>query len=244
MNPVLSRCAVALGWALFVALLTGGRAVAQEPYTCIDELSSEELDARIRWMDSEWQRGKTHARLWWYGQIALWAGVVGFEVLSLLRAENESQRWHSSVGLVGSGLTLAQLLIIPHPPAYVPQRFRGMPERTLDEQRAKLRYGLDRLEVSAQRQALIRGVFGQGVVVAWTGGWAAYLGVRFRDVGSTLFNSVGGLILSEFRILTAPMGAYYSWEKARSMMCGHRYMHRERPAPEVSFGPLSVAVVF
>lgn len=214
----LLRCGLAL--ALILGCLESTPVRAQDPYGCIDSLEDAEVRARNRWLERRFDARKRGIRLWWFGQTAIWAAVVGFQIVQLTRAEDTRRRFPNAVGLVGAALTLIQVAALPQPGAYAPQRFRRAPADTPAQRRAKLRYGLELLEGAASRQSLVGGPRAHLLPAAWTAFWTPYFGIRFRDPPQLALMALGGLALSEFRILTVPKGATRDWAQARSMICG------------------------
>ncbi len=215
----------ALGLSL-LAPLASSTAAAQDPYGCIDRLSDAEVRARNEWLQERFDLAKRRARWWWYGQIALWTGIAVAQTVLAVRAEEVPDRFPNTVGAVGAWLTWLQLLVVPHTPAYAPQRFRRAPSSTPEERRARLRYGLRLLEKGAKRQALVGGPRAQLVPLLWTGFWGPYISLRFRDAWTSARLIGGGIVVSEFRILSTPRQAIRDWEAIAAMNCGADYVPR------------------
>lgn len=214
---------VALAVSLLV-LCAPSEAAAQDPYGCIDRLSDAEVRVRNEWLQGRFDLAKKRARWWWYGQIALWTGIAVTQTVLAARSEEVPERFPNTVGAVGAWLTWLQLLVVPHTPAYAPQRFRRAPASTPQERRARLRYGLELLEEGAKRQALVGGPLAHLVPVLWSGFWGTYISLRFRDAWTSARLIGGGLLVTEFRILSTPQQAVRDWEAARGMICGADYV--------------------
>ncbi len=213
---------VAVVLSLFV-LSSFSEVAAQDPYGCIDRLSDAEVRVRNEWLQERFDLAKKRARGWWYGQIALWTGIAVAQTVLAVRADEVPDRFPNTLGAVGAWLTWLQLLVVPHTPAYAPQRFRRAPASTLQERRARLRYGLELLEEGAKRQSLVGGPRAHLVPVLWSGFWGTYISMRFRDVWTSARLIGGGLLVTELRILSTPQQAVRDWEAARGMICGADY---------------------
>ncbi|MBX3249355.1 MAG: hypothetical protein KF901_19415 [Myxococcales bacterium] len=212
------------GLSALSPLAPSGRASAQEALGCVDELTDAEVRSRIDWLDGRFQHGKTRARLWWYGQIALWLGVATFQ--TVLAFTSDEPLVPNAIAMTGAWLSFIQVTAIPHVAAFAPQRFRRLSEATDADRRVKLRQGLEWLERAAKRQRLARGAGAHIPVFLWSGGFGTFFSVRYRDWWLSTRMIVGGLLLSEFRILSTPQQARRDWDDARGMMCGARYVPR------------------
>lgn len=236
---------------MLALIASGSVARAQTPTTCVDELTDDEVRVRIDWLDGRFQSGKRRARLWWYGQMALWLGVATFQTTMTLTSDEPVLP--NAIGSTGAWLSFVQITAIPHVAAFAPQRFRRHADGTPAERREKLRYGLELLERASDRQSIARGPMAQLPVLLWSGGFGTFFSVKYRDWWLSTRMIGGGILLSEFRILSTPQAAVRAWEAARGMMCGARYVSRGAgdypeledlapgtdalPDPEVSLGP-------
>lgn len=240
------RCSVRhiLPLALSVVLLSQATVHAQDPVGCVDSLTSEELDYRLDLLDQHFQTGKRRIRLWWYGWMSVFGALGVGQVALALTADEQVDRFSNAVGATGAFLTAIQLAILPQVAAYAPQRYRRMPDATLEERRAKLRYGLDRLRLGAAREERVAGPGAHLVPVLWSGTWATVIMRKFDSPLTVLRLVGGGFLITEARILSTPSAAVESWEYLRGTMCGHTYVHRpnememeDLPGPAEPSGP-------
>jgi hypothetical protein len=218
-------------FAVIASGVSGTTARAQDPSGCVNELTDDEVRVRLDWLDGRFQSGKRRARLWWYGQMVLWLGVATFQTTMTLTSDEPVLP--NAIASTGAWLSFVQVTAIPHVAAFAPQRFRRHADTTPEERREKLRYGLDLLERAADRQALGRGPMAHLPVFLWSGGFGTYFSVKYRDWWLSTRMIAGGLLLSEFRILSTPQAAVRAWEEARGMMCGARYVPRADDYPEL-----------
>ncbi len=215
--------AVLLGCVL---LAHSAPARAQDPASCIDELTEAELDARIRLLDGHFQRNKFRTRLHWYGFISLFAAIGVGQTIMAATADEPVDRFSNYVGAAGAFLTATQLAIIPQVAAYTPQRFRRMPDDTLEQRRDKLRYGLGRLELASTRARRSVAPLAYAVPLVWSATWSTVIMLKFDSPLTVLRLVGGGVLLTGFRILSTPQSSARSWEAVRGSFCGSRYVHR------------------
>lgn len=230
MRKLSSVLFVVVSCALILTLTAApNTALAQNPSSCINELSSAEVDTRIQLIDSHFQANKRRARAHWYGFMSLFGALSIYSVIVASQADEHVDRFSNYVGAAGAFLTAAQMAIIPNTAAIAPQRFRRRPDSTLEERRLKLRYGLDMMELGAARAARSSGPLSQLTPIVWSATWSTVIMLKF-DSPLTVLRMVGaGLLFTEARILSTPGGSIRSWESLRGSFCGGRYLHRYTP---------------
>lgn len=199
-------------------------ALAQEPYACLDSLDDATVRNHNRWLERRFDAAKLRARLYWYGQVLLWGGISIAQTVLAATADDVPERFPNTVGAVGAWLTTLQLIVMPVTSAFAPQRFARQPRGTPEERRARLRYGLELLEKSANREALQGGPAAHVVPFLWSAFWGSYISARFKDAWTSVRLVGGGILVSEFRILSMPQQAVRDWEAIRGMICGAMYI--------------------
>ena len=197
---------------------------AQEPYACLDSLDDATVRMHNRWLERRFDAAKLRARLYWYGQVLIWGGVSIMQTVLAATADDVPTRFPNTVGAVGAWLTTLMLVTMPVVSAFAPQRFRRQPRGSPEERRAALRYGLEMLERGANREALQGGPAAHALPLLWTAFWGPYISVRFQDALTSVRLIGGGILLSEFRILSMPQQAVKDWEAIRGMICGAMYI--------------------
>lgn len=217
-------------FALVLALTAASNsALAQNPTSCINELTPAEVDVRIRLIDSHFQANKRRARAHWYGFMSLFAGLGVYSVIVASQADERVDRFSNYLGGIGAFLTSAQMAIIPNTAAIAPQRYRRRPDSTLEERRLKLRYGLEMMELASRRAARASGPLAHLTPVLWSTTWSTVIMLKFDSPLTVLRMVGGGLFFSESRILLTPTDSVRSWESIRGSFCGGRYLHRYTP---------------
>lgn len=209
---------------LVSVLAASASASAQEPDACLDSLDDATVRMHNRWLEQRFDAAKLRARLYWYGQVLIWGGVSIMQTVLAATADKVPQRFPNTVGAVGAWLTTLQLVVMPVVSAFAPQRFRRQPRGTPEERRARLRYGLELLEKGANRAALQGGPAAHAVPFLWSAVWGTYISARFQDPWTSVRLIGGGILLSEFRILSMPQQSVRDWEAIRGMICGAMYV--------------------
>jgi hypothetical protein len=98
-----------------------------------------------------------------------------------------------------------------------------MPDDTPQQRRAQLRYALQALESAANSERIIHSPVSHTSAALWGVLWGTVLATKFdnRLVSTQAF--LGGLLINEVRILTAPSWATRAWTQTRGGFCWDRY---------------------
>lgn len=249
---LIAVCLLSIVFCAFTTTAAAQPPGGHDPQSCIDELTTHELDARLDLVDAHLQLNKRRIRAHWYGFITFFGTVAVGQAIMAATADRQVARFSNSVGAVGAFLAAAQAVVVPIPAAYTPQRFRRMPDDTDEERRLKLRYGLDRMEVSARRlYNQGRGAMAFLTPVVWSATWTTVIALKFGDVPTILRLVGGGIAVTQLKIWSTPLGLVESWQRVSGAICSGRYFRRYEPdeidalagspAPEVVEGEVSVA---
>lgn len=240
----LSFVALTLGLALTVVSSLPQGARAQDAYSCIDQLSDDEVRYRIDKIEDGLRDGKKHATRWRYTwmsiYLALGGGATGLAVWSANRNDDADKfGWAYLAG----GFFFAGVLhaAVPAPDVWGAKRVGRMDASTEAARRAKLEYATETLDRANASQGFFAGAF--------------------PIVGATIYGSVGGIIkatqwtgqsrgltagmflappiVAGLATATAPKGAMRGWEGYRGVACSSKYYdtHTEGPDLDFSVGP-------
>ncbi|MEM6954758.1 MAG: hypothetical protein AAF411_02920 [Myxococcota bacterium] len=210
--------------------MSTGVASAQDPRSCIEELTEIELDLRLRQLEGHFERNKRRARAHWYAFTLFFGAAAITSAVFAATADEQVDVFANTVSASGAALTFLQSLVIPELAALAPQRFARHPDGTLAQRRAKLRYGLDLLETSAQRAQNMTNVVAYMTPLVWSATWGTIIQRRYDAPLRVLQMTAGGIAVSEARVLLTPMGSVRSWRSMRGSFCGGRYLRRYEPA--------------
>jgi hypothetical protein len=241
LNTVLQRVALLLTCALAFNLMAPPRqASAQDAFSCIEELSDDEVRYRIRYIEEKMDDGKAQATRWRYVWMSLWlAGGGGMTYAAVQGArENDGANkfgWaYLAAGSYFIGLTHA---IIPAPDVWGAKRIRRLDDSTEDARRAKLLYATQTLKKSAAVEEFMGGPFGvvgslmYGVVggtikaTQWTG----------ASRGLTAAIYVAPPLLAGLQTATAPKGSVMAYEAYRGIACSSKYYERTEEGADFDF---------
>ena len=197
------RLIVSLCMALFV---WSPYTWAEQANTLSAEISSSELDQRLKFVEARLDRQAPDARRWQNGWTGFHAASIAVQAVLTVDADDSDDEVNYLVGTVKSTGALAQLLIKPMPAVQSASRFRAMPAESREERMQKLMQGEALLHENAERAATRTGwkrhligiganLIGGAAIAAW--------GDSSDAVTSTLL----GIAVSEASIWTEPSRA-------------------------------------
>lgn len=235
------RIALTLCCALAFVLSTAARpASAQDAFSCIEELSDDEVRYRIRYIENELQDGKKHATLWRYTWMSLWlAGGAGM-TWAAVNASQENRDWdrfgwaYLAAGSYFIGLTHA---LIPAPGVWGAKRIRKQDESSEAARREKLLYATETLEKASSVQEFNSGALGPvgGLIFGVVGGTIKATQWTGASRGLTAGMYVGPPILLGLQTATAPREAVMAYESYRGIACSSKYYERHEAGAEFDF---------
>jgi hypothetical protein len=213
---------------------------AQDAFSCIEELTDDEVRYRIRYIEGKMQDGKKQATRWRYVWMSLWLAGGGGMTYAAVKAARDSDQadkfgWaYLAAGSYFLGLTHA---MIPAPDVWGPKRIRRQDDSTEEARRAKLLYATQTLKKSATIEEfsagpmatvgmLTYGVVG-GTIKAtqWTG----------QSRGLTAAIYVAPPLLAGVQTATAPTGSAKAYEAYRGIACSSQYYQKTEEGPDLDF---------
>ena len=227
--------------ALAFTLLAPPRAAnAQDAFSCIEELSDDEVRYRTRYIQGKMEDGKPQATRWRYVWMSLWlagGGGMTYAAVNAARDSNDADKFgwaYLAGGAYFIGLTHA---IIPAPDVWGAKRIRRMDDSTEEARRAKLLYATQTLKKAAAVEEFMGGPLGvvgslmYGVVggtikaTQWTG----------ASRGLTAAIYVAPPLLVGLQTATAPRGSVEAYEAYRGIACSSKYYERTEEGPDFDF---------
>ncbi|MEM8608176.1 MAG: hypothetical protein AAGF92_13780 [Myxococcota bacterium] len=233
--------ALGLGLSLAIVAATAPRvAQAQDAYSCIEQLSDDEVKYRINKIENDLRDGKKHATRWRYTWMGLFLALGGGATYLAIDAANDNQDWdkfgyaYLAAGFYFSGIMHAA---IPAPDVWGAKRIAKKDGSTPEARVAKLKYATDTLRKANGTQSLFAGPLGVvgatifGVVggsikaAKWTG--------QTRGLTAGMF--LAPPILAGLSNATAPRQAVEAWEGYRGIACSSKYYDTHTEGPELDF---------
>ena len=249
---VASRMTFVLGAALAASIsIAVPTARAQNAYHCIEELSEDQLDYRIRKIQNNFEDGQDKAAAWRFGWMFALAATVMQPTYNLVTQDSPRAERFFEWAIIGGGIAnVLQLAIIPMPGVWGAKRIRRKPGTTIEEKRAKLRYATETLEKSAKVQEYLGGPnFGGGGVIYGLVMGSVYVGLYHDEIGQlpsrhdrvkARLRAAGLYLLpptlSIGQAVTHPKHSYEYWEEYRGIACSSKYYDTGRPGPEFDLG--------
>ena len=240
-NSAIQRIALVLTCAIAFTLLAPPRAAnAQDAFSCIEELTDDEVRYRIRYIQDKMKDAKPQATRWRYVWMSLWlagGGGMTYAAVNAARDNNNADKFgwaYLAGGAYFVGLTHA---FIPAPDVWGAKRIGRQDDSTEEARRAKLLYATETLKKSASIEELMGGPLGivgsltYGVVggtikaTQWTG----------ASRGLTAAIYVAPPLLLGIQTATAPSGSVKAYEAYRGIACSSHYYDRTEEGPDFDF---------
>ncbi len=115
------------------------------------QLSEEEIQQRLRFIEHRLNEGRTRARLWQYGWSGFFAANTAFQTYMAFESNDSDNETKYTVGAVKSGAALALMLLRPLPAVKGAAPVAAMPTDSPDQKAARLKAAEDLLEANARR---------------------------------------------------------------------------------------------
>lgn len=235
------RVTAVLACALTLTVLAPPRqADAQDAFSCIEELSDEEVRYRIRYIEDKLQDGKKHATRWRYTWMSLWlAGGAGLTYAAVNAANNndddEKFGWaYLAAGAYFAGVTQA---ILPAPGVWGAKRIRRMDDTSALARKTQLLYATNTLKKASAVQGMNAGALGVGfsVIYGVVGGTVKATQWKGQSRGLTAAIYVAPVLLAGMQTATAPREGIQAYESYRGIACSSKYYQREEEGADFDF---------
>ena len=232
-------CTVA--FTFFAALMVPPTpAKAQDAFSCIEELSDDEVRYRIRYIEDKMQDGKTHAARWRYSWMGFWLAAGGVMTWAAVDAGRDGRSWDRFgwAYLAGGSFFFGVMLAaVPAPDVWGPKRIRRQDESTEEARRAKLQYATETLKKASTVQSFNGGAFGVGASLIYgvVGGTIKATQWTGLSRGLTAAMYVAPPLLMGLQTATAPRESVQAYEAYRGIACSSKYYDRGDEGPELDF---------
>jgi hypothetical protein len=232
---------LALGFALAFAVLSPPRvALAQDAFSCIEELSDDEVQYRIRKIEGDLRDGKQHATRWRYTWMSIFLALGGGATYLAVDAAQDNEQWdkfgyaYLAAGFYFSGLMHAAL---PAADVWGAKRIGKKDASTEEARRLKLQYATETLEKANASQELFAGPLGVvgATIFGVVGGTIKATQWTGHTKGLTAGMYVVPPILAGLAVATAPREAVMAWEGYRGIACSSKYYDTHEEGPDLDF---------
>ena len=240
-NSAIQRIALVLTCAIAFTLLAPPRAAnAQDAFSCIEELTDDEVRYRIRYIEGKMKDAKPQATRWRYVWMSLWlagGGGMTYAAVNAARDSNHPDKFGWAYLAGGAYFFGLMHAIVPAPDVWGAKRIGRQDDSTEEARRAKLLYATQTLKKSAAVEEFMAGPMGivgsltYGVVggtvkaTQWTG--------ASRGLTAALY--VAPPLLVGIQTATAPTGSVKAYEAYRGIACSSHYYERTEEGPDFDF---------
>ena len=230
----IQRAATLVACVLALGVLTApGAAHAQDAFSCIEELSDDQVRYRIRYIEGKLQDGKKHATRWRYTWMSLWlagGGAMTYAAVNAAQDKRFADRFGWAYRAAGSyflGLTHA---IIPAPGVWGAKRIRRMDDSSEAARRAQLLYATNTLKKASTVQSFMGGAFPVtgSLIYGVVGGTIKATQWPGDSKGLTAAIFVAPVVLTGIQTATAPREGIEAYEAYRGIACSSKYYQREQ----------------
>jgi hypothetical protein len=190
--------------AAFLAGAKGARGQTPGP---AEDRPDAEVSRRLAFIEERFERGKTTARLWWYGWYFGYMALTVGQAAVAVAVKDRGQQVDRAVGAAFSSLGVLGIGITDFPPRYARAALQSLPAGTSGERRRKLAHAERLLADSAKAEAggrsWVAHVAGVGVTVVNS----LVLALAYKRIASSLLTLGGGVAITEAQIFTRPTAA-------------------------------------
>jgi hypothetical protein len=247
---MLQRVTPVLACALLLTLLVPPRPVdAQDAFSCIEELTDDQVSYRIQYIEEKLDKGKKHATRWRYTWMGLWLAIGGVTTWLAVDAANDDKQWDKfgwAYMAGGAYFVAATHMILPAPDVWGAKRIRRKEDGSEEARRAKLRYATETLEKASNIQELAGGALGVAgsLVYGVVGGTVKATQWTGLSRGLTAGLYIAPPVMMGLQTATAPREAAKAYETYRGIACSSKYYDTGREGPELDFGVGSFRINF
>ena len=240
-NSAIQRIALVLTCAIAFTLLAPPRAAnAQDAFSCIEELTDDEVRYRIRYIEGKMKDAKPQATRWRYVWMSLWlagGGGMTYAAVKAARDSNDPDKFGWAYLAGGAYFFGLMHAIVPAPDVWGAKRIRRMDDSTEDARRAKLLYATETLKKSSGVQELMGGALGlsASLIYGVVGGTIKATQWTGASRGLTAAIYVAPPLLLGVQTATAPKGSVEAYEAYRGIACSSQYYQRTEEGPDFDF---------
>ena len=238
---MLRRVTLVLTCALTFTVLCPPRpANAQDAFSCIEELTDDQVSYRIHYIEVKLEEGKKHATRWRYTWMGLWLAVGGVTTYLAVNAAQDDKQWDKfgwAYMAAGAYFVATTQMFIPAPDVWGAKRIRRKDDGTEEARRAKLLYATETLEKASNIQEFTGGAMGvvSGLVYGVVGGTVKATQWTGLSRGLTAGLYIAPPVMMGLQTATAPREAALAYETYRGIACSSKYYDRGREGPELDF---------
>ena len=209
---MLFRALLVSSWVLAVSLPVHAQDPDAEATRCIDFGTDDaEVQARIADIRARIAHHEPDTRHWFTAWSTVFGTLLGVELTIAFTAANDGARIDAAVSTLSVGLGLITQLIAFPPLFGAGGQLDAMPESTPDERLRKLVAAEHVLRRAADAVRFARGPIGPVLSGLYSTAANAVLIIAFGRTVAAYIGVIGGLILGQGRILSAPGGIDHEW---------------------------------
>lgn len=204
------RCIVALAVAL---CLSPTSARADERPECGEAPDDAEVRRRLEVVSRHVREQEPEVRRWFTTFVFLHGTMASTAAIIAAASEDENSRNEMLVGMTGSVLAVASLLVFMPPLVGAGDQLRAYGEETPEERLRKLRAAEDILRRAAASAEFVHGWFPATATALYTTAASSFVLLGLERVTFAYTHVIGGSILGLGRLALRPVAARALWRR-------------------------------
>jgi hypothetical protein len=219
----------------------------RENQRCVGAMTDEDVEQWQRYVDQSFADQRLGAALWWSG----WTGFNVFNIAlgadKYATAKKRLARDNWLVSIIGAGLFVTEVSVMPMPGLYGYRKLSRLPAHTPEQRRAKLVRGLSLLDRTAQVETSNSDIWAHVAAFVYAVASTGYVWIRNTDAPKNRLWLGHGLqfgtaiLFAEATLWTVPRRGRDTRKLVHNAMCSTA---PSPPAVNVSFGLSGLSVSF
>jgi hypothetical protein len=153
----------------------------RENQRCVDAMPDEDVEQWQRFVDDSFSDQRLGAALWWSGWASFNVFNIALGTAKYATATKRLARDNWLVSIIGAGLFVTEVSVVPMPGLYGHRKLSRLPAHTPEQRRAKLLRGLSLLDRAAQVEKSNSDIWAHVAVFVYAVASTAYVWVRNTD---------------------------------------------------------------
>ena len=223
------------------------RTQERENQRCVDAMRDEDVEQWQRFVDDSFSEQRLGAALWWAGWTSFNVFNIALGTDKYVTAKKRLARDNWLVSIIGAGLFVTEVSVMPMPGLYGYRKLSRLPVHTPEQRRAKLLRGLSLLDRAARIEQNNSDIWTHVAGLVYAVASTAYVWVRNTDAPKNRLWLGHGLqfgtamVFAEATLWTVPRRARKDRKLFHQAGCSPA---PSQPAVQVSFGLNSLSINF
>jgi hypothetical protein len=214
---------------------------------CVEAMPDQDVEQWQRFVDHSFSEQRLGATLWWSGWTSFNVFNIALGTEKYVTAKTRLARDNWLVSILGAGLFVTEVSVMPMPGLYAYRKLSRLPAHTPEQRRAKLMRGLSLLDRAARVEKNNSDIWAHVAGFVYAVASTAYVWVRNTDAPKNRLWLGHGLqfgtaiVFAEATLWSVPRRARNDRKLVHRAACASA---RSQPAVSVAFGLSSLTINF